>query len=76
LNKKGQLTATARRPSRGVPKFYDWLRLRLSTAAAETFYGLWTLRRRLGGLAPHSAPSFLCNSRSATPNFRLAPLQQ
>jgi len=22
------------RPSRGVPKFYDWLRLRLSTAAA------------------------------------------
>ena len=31
----------ARRPSRGVPKFYSWLRLRLrlSTAAAETFYG-------------------------------------
>jgi len=44
LNKKGQLTATASRPSRGVPKFYDWLRLRLSTAAAETFYGwLWLM---------------------------------
>jgi len=40
LNKKGQLTATASPAQlRGVPKFYDWLRLRLSTAAAETFYG-------------------------------------
>jgi len=42
LNKKGQLTATGSqpaRPSRGVPKFYDWLWLRLSAAAAETFYG-------------------------------------
>jgi len=33
------VVVSAARPSRGVPKFYGWLRLRLSTAAAETFYG-------------------------------------
>jgi len=32
------LVVSAAWPSRGVPKFYGWLRLRLSTAA-ETFYG-------------------------------------
>jgi len=38
MNKKDNSQPQPARPSRGVPKFYDWLRLRLSTAAAETFY--------------------------------------